>query len=221
MRQSRLLAMRASRSSQRWKPGSNSALDGTTTCILRSVFRGCTKRVSTICRFNPLYRLCMKSPQNLGFISVWTCIPMIISDALNSRNACLMPLAIFVARRTCVCILTSTDVARCCKVSSSRRPCSRCFAALLSSYTTLSATNSRFSCWLRTMMANSNSWGAISGYLTQSSIFSSSSCWDLAVSCSLLERIICWAAFSVIMVEMMQVMSIMMTTPFSISLFTR
>ena len=60
----------------------------------------------------------------------------------------------------------------------------------------------------------------MSGYFTHSRIFSCS-CWPSAVGCSRLAMTICWAACSVMSVEMMQVIRIMMTTPFSISSLTR
>ena len=164
----------------------------------------------------------MKSPQNFELASVCTCIPIMISDPANSRKACLIPLAMLVARRTCVCIFTSLALACCSNRSSSCKPRSLFVAALLSSYTTLSATSPRFSFWLRTIMANSSNCGAISGYLTHSRIFSSSRWLLLADSCWLLAfSTICRAAWEVISVLIMQVTSIIITTPFRISSLTR
>ena len=65
----------------------------------------------------------------------------------------------------------------------------------------------------------------MSGYLTHSSTFSFLGEWEESTgkppTTRLPMMVSSCEAFSVIIVEMMQVMSIMMTTPFSISLFTK
>ena len=177
---------------------------------------GCTKRVRMICRFRPLYKLWMNSPQNLGLMSVCTCIPMMISEQANSRKACLMPLAMFVARRTWVCILTSEALACFCSCSNRRKPCSREVLLRIPSYTTLRATSSLFKRWLRMVVARVSSCGAISGYFTQTSIRSSSSPMEMSLRRWVFSwMMICWEACSVISVLITQVKRIIITTPLS------
>ena len=144
-------------------------------------------------------------------------MPMMISEAWNSLNACLMPLAMLAAILTCACTCSSAETANCDTCSRSLRPASWCCCTCSSSYTTFNATKLSFTLGLFIRRARLTSLLAYSGYLTGISIFSSSFCRKSSCGNSLSRNTICCADRSVTKEEMMHVKRIMMTTPFSMS----
>ena len=220
MRQSKLPANLAKRSIQRWKPGSNSALEGTATCMRRIVLRGWTTFAMIIWRFSSVKRFSVKIPQkeSLSFLGSWR--PMMISLASYSLKACMMPLAIFVAMRLWVCIRTFASDAAFVACSSSWRPKAWFFCTLSSSSTTLSPIIPRFRASLRIKIARLTNVFMLPWYFSGSSIFSSSPTFSSSwMTLSL--RAIFWEANSVINEEMTHVKRIIITTPLSISASTR
>ena len=130
-----------------------------------------------------------------------------------------MPLAMFAATRTCVCIFTSVAAVYCCIRSSRRCPASWLRRISSSSYTTDRPTRLRPNLGLRIISARFTRRVAYSGYFMGMSIFSSS--FSSSCGSSLSRNVICCADCSVTMVEMMHVNNIIITTAFSISSSTR
>ena len=147
-------------------------------------------------------------------------MPMMMSVARNSLKAWRMPLAMFAATRTCVCIVISADALYCAMRSSSWLPFSmlRCMSS--SSYTTFRPTSCVVFLGLRMSIARLTRRCAYSGYFSGMRIFSSAVAGLSSLGISRSRSVICCAARSVIIVEMMHVTRIMSTTLFSMSSVT-
>ena len=185
----------------------------------RIVGSGWLRRAIIICELRPLKRLWWNAPQNFCDTSGCMCIPIMMSVARNSLKAWRMPLAMFAATRTCVCMVISADAAYCVMRSSSRLPCSRLRCMSSSSYTTFKPTSCVVFFGLRMSIAMLTRRCAYSGYFSGMSIFSSAVGFSsLGISRS--RSVICCAARSVIIVEIMHVTRIISTTLFSMSSVT-